>query len=130
MSDIQLRQAIKMEFFDSKYPKHAQNQIKQIPLVIDTTTAKKQAFEDSLKKAGITAESNPSMQRAAAKSQLIKLGQEAKVTLREFTAERLQAYKEQASKRYSSPEPYGGAVTKSEISERNELRAEIEYRKM
>lgn len=51
------------------------------------------------------------MQRAAAKSQMVRLGKVAQTKLKNFKNEKLKSYREIAAKRQSSQEVFGGART-------------------
>ena len=101
-----------MSIYDEKHPKHTLNNIKSIPLVKhDKSLENEDKFLKNLQKAQYLNRLNVSAERAAAKSQLIKLSTVAGDRLRKFKKERMQDLKNQAHDRYNSQEQFGGART-------------------
>ena len=87
--------ALKIDIYDAEHPRHALNSIKNIPLV-KRNSSEKDSFRKNLQKAHHLDNLNVSVQRAAAKSQLIKLSSAAGNKLRKYRQERVQAYRNQA----------------------------------
>lgn len=96
--------ALKIDLFDAEHPRHVTNQIKNIPLVRNDSQTEKEAFRKNLSKARHLDHLNISVQRAAAKQQIVKLDQVALRKLDKFKKERMKEFKEQADKRYNSQE--------------------------
>ena len=60
----------------------------------------------------------------------IKLNQAACKELHDHKIQKLLEYRKEAEKRYSSKQATGGCQTEEEISERNEIMANLEFQRM
>ena len=122
--------SIKISVYDDSQPESLRNKLKKIPLVKIQKQSEQEKFKNNIGASLSKGSKNDQRSLKYGRMENIKLPEETKKKLKERKKQILNEYWEQAQKRYSSQQQFGGCTSEEEVSERNALMQKTEYEKM
>ena len=132
------KSCMKIDVYDDENKASIRNKVKAIPLVPKVKVTKNQKFQSNIRasmKRNSLRDLNDDRWKSVTtlmqgESVQIKLNQAACKELHDHKIQKLLEYRKEAEKRYSSKQDTGGCQTEEEISERNEIMANLEFQRM